>query len=235
MSYCVNCGVELEKTEKFCPLCKTEVVNPREPWREPRSRPYPKQIETIAHQIDRRFFGVLATLVLLIPVLVTVICDLMISGGVTWSGYVIGAIVMLFVWFVLPYFFKKPHPFWFALVDCLIILVFLWLVETVSQTEWFWSLGLPITLTISAMIVGLTALFTRKKRVPVLTRVSVVLFSVGLLCVLIEFFINNAAQRSLLPTWSLFCLIPCVILGLIALVLQAKKDLLEQIRRRLFI
>ena len=235
MSYCVNCGVELEKSEKFCPLCKTEVINPREPWREPRNRPYPKQIETIAHQIDRRFFGVLATLVLMIPVLVTVICNLLLTGSVTWSGYVIGAIGLLFVVFVLPYFFKNPHPFWYALVDCLCVLGFLWLVETVSQTRWFWSLGMPISLTVSAMVVGITALFTCKKRVPMLTRVAAVFFGLGLLCVLIELFINNAAGESLVPVWSLFCVIPCVILGLIALVLQAKKDLLEQIRRRLFI
>ena len=28
MSYCVNCGVELEKSEKACPLCGIEVKNP---------------------------------------------------------------------------------------------------------------------------------------------------------------------------------------------------------------
>ncbi len=30
MSYCVNCGVELQKSEPRCPLCGTEVVNPNE-------------------------------------------------------------------------------------------------------------------------------------------------------------------------------------------------------------
>ena len=30
MSYCVNCGVELEKGAKKCPLCGTEVINPNE-------------------------------------------------------------------------------------------------------------------------------------------------------------------------------------------------------------
>lgn len=28
MSYCVNCGVELDSTASFCPLCRTPVVNP---------------------------------------------------------------------------------------------------------------------------------------------------------------------------------------------------------------
>ena len=28
MSYCVNCGVKLKQSEKFCPLCNTKVINP---------------------------------------------------------------------------------------------------------------------------------------------------------------------------------------------------------------
>ncbi len=28
MSYCVNCGVKLKKSEKVCPLCNTKVINP---------------------------------------------------------------------------------------------------------------------------------------------------------------------------------------------------------------
>lgn len=30
MSYCVNCGVELEASLKECPLCNTPVINPKE-------------------------------------------------------------------------------------------------------------------------------------------------------------------------------------------------------------
>ena len=30
MSYCVNCGVELDASAKECPLCNTPVLNPRE-------------------------------------------------------------------------------------------------------------------------------------------------------------------------------------------------------------
>ena len=31
MSYCVNCGVELDVSAHACPLCGTPVVNPRCP------------------------------------------------------------------------------------------------------------------------------------------------------------------------------------------------------------
>lgn len=41
MSYCVNCGVELDSTASFCPLCRTPVVNPRQPVDTGSSPPFP--------------------------------------------------------------------------------------------------------------------------------------------------------------------------------------------------
>ena len=31
MSYCVNCGVELDITATACPLCNTKIYNPNQP------------------------------------------------------------------------------------------------------------------------------------------------------------------------------------------------------------
>ena len=55
MSYCVNCGVELEKSEKKCPLCGVEVINPAQPPedKEPRQRPYPNRIEELSMNINK--------------------------------------------------------------------------------------------------------------------------------------------------------------------------------------
>ena len=42
MSYCVNCGVELEASLKRCPLCGTEIINPNErSVPDPAARPFP--------------------------------------------------------------------------------------------------------------------------------------------------------------------------------------------------
>ena len=40
MSYCVNCGVELDASLKSCPLCHTPVINPRELKDTPPGFPY---------------------------------------------------------------------------------------------------------------------------------------------------------------------------------------------------
>ena len=59
MSYCVNCGVELEKSEKKCPLCGVEVINPAQPPedKEPRQRPYPNRREELSMNINKQIAG----------------------------------------------------------------------------------------------------------------------------------------------------------------------------------
>ena len=43
MSYCVNCGVELDATASFCPLCHTPVYNPNQPVDETSPKPFPTE------------------------------------------------------------------------------------------------------------------------------------------------------------------------------------------------
>ena len=58
MSYCVNCGVELEASLRECPLCHTPVVNPVEAEKEFPPSPYPVnkgQVEVV----KRKDLGIL--------------------------------------------------------------------------------------------------------------------------------------------------------------------------------
>ena len=48
MSYCVNCGVELHETCSVCPLCHTEVHNPRHPADENAPKPFPVRQGAVA-------------------------------------------------------------------------------------------------------------------------------------------------------------------------------------------
>ena len=54
MSYCVNCGVELDASLKNCPLCNTPVINPNELKKITPPSPFPEQrgqVETV-HRKD---------------------------------------------------------------------------------------------------------------------------------------------------------------------------------------
>ena len=43
MSYCVNCGVELDATARACPLCHTPVQNPNRPVDAELPPPFPSR------------------------------------------------------------------------------------------------------------------------------------------------------------------------------------------------
>ena len=57
----------------------------------------------------------------------------------------------------------------------------------------------------------------------------------ALLCVLIDLTVNLYLQRAPVISWSLFVLAPCLILALVALVLNRRARFKEEMRRRFFI
>ena len=53
MSYCVNCGVELADSERRCPLCHTEVHNPRQPYDRKIPKPFPNRLDLFEPEDNR--------------------------------------------------------------------------------------------------------------------------------------------------------------------------------------
>jgi len=234
MSYCVNCGVELEKGEKYCPLCHVEVLNPKAPWQEPVERPYPRYLETLVHRIDRRYFATLAGLILLIPILITFLLDILDGSGLSWSAYIVGAMALLFIFIVFPFYFKRYHTVIFLSVNCAAILLYLLFIERMNGGHWFVGIGLPVTVAASIGIIILAMLFTKKNGMTMLKKSASVLFALGLFVLVVEVIIrlNETAPFDL--KWSLYALIPCAILGVAAMILEHRKNVKEEIRRRLF-
>ena len=64
MSYCVNCGVELDASAKKCPLCDTPVYNPKAPEPEKQPSPFPREKGQV-EVVKRKDLGVLLTVIVL--------------------------------------------------------------------------------------------------------------------------------------------------------------------------
>ena len=62
MSYCVNCGVELDATLKDCPLCNTPVINPRELKEAQKRTPFPVE-KVPVEMVKRKDMGLLVSIV----------------------------------------------------------------------------------------------------------------------------------------------------------------------------
>lgn len=86
MSYCVNCGVELDDSAKKCALCGAPVLNPYldEP-EEALPPPYPDRL-ALPEGTNRRYIAFLVSMVLLIPNLICGVANLLILDSGVWSG-----------------------------------------------------------------------------------------------------------------------------------------------------
>jgi len=234
MSYCVNCGVELAESEKQCPLCGVAVQNPAAPWHEPRKRPYPHRLDEITRRADKRYFLSVAAVLLSIPMLVTMVSDLLAGGGITWSGYVLGSIGLVFVFVFMPLSSDRPHIALCIFVDTLATALFLFLVETLMQGKWFLGLGLPITLIAGGMAIFCEILF-HKARMGLFARLAVVFILLGLFTVCLEMLIDAFLLGHIALTWSPYSLVPCVVLALALLILNKRNRFREELKRRFFI
>ena len=95
--YCVKCGVELADSEKKCPLCGTEVICPGEENREISPPPYPPYPGAVREGVSRNGVLFVLTVLFLLPFCLCLICDIKINGGVVWSGYASGGILLIYV------------------------------------------------------------------------------------------------------------------------------------------
>lgn len=234
MSYCVNCGVELSNTEKRCPLCDTEVVNPASPWQEPSTRPYPQRAELIMKHIDRRYVASIIGMFILIPVLVTLISDLFAGGGITWSAYVIGAGAMLYVWVVLPLAAKRFHRLTFLALDCLMIVLYLWLIATMTGGGWFIPVALPIAISATGALLALVYIFRRGRGKFVLVRIALIFVALAAVSILTEVSVSMNLYGVIELSWSLYVLIPCAVLAAVLMILESRKKFKEEVKKRLF-
>jgi len=102
--YCIRCGVEMEDGEKQCPLCGTTVVHPDFTGRV-KDEMYPSgKLPTAARR--SKIWQIILAVAFALAVTIVVLCDLQINHAVSWSGYVIGALV---VGYMLPVLYNIYH------------------------------------------------------------------------------------------------------------------------------
>jgi hypothetical protein len=235
MSYCVNCGVELQKSEPRCPLCGTEVLNPNELHEEKPIRPYPAHVEHLDKSIDRRYIASFISLLLLIPLFTAMLANVLVSKQLTWSYIVLGGELVLFTVFLLPMITRIPKVL-YMVIDTVSVSVLLLLIRVLTKSSWDWLflLGLPITVLTALMCWFFSLMASPKCRIPVLVRFTFALACVGLLVVAIEFFIGLYRHVIAWPTWSLYVLFPCLVLASSLLILNRRARVKEEIRKRFY-
>lgn len=232
MSYCVNCGVELDRSLKECPLCNTPVMNPRELNIEPDASPYPARKGQV-EAVKRKDLGILITVVLTATAATCLLLNLLVFNASLWSLIVIGSCLCLFVFAFPAVFYSKMPVSAYLLADGASVAVFLYLVTFVTRTDrWFWQIGLPVVamLTIFAEIFPLLG---RLLHFTILSCALAVFMEIPLFCVVLELLIRHMLGQPYFITWSAVVLTVCIIIDIALVTILTKKRLRNEVRRRL--
>ena len=232
MSYCVNCGVELESSLQECPLCHTPVINPKEAGRDIPPSPYPTdkgQVEIVR----RKDLGILLSVVLTATGVTCLLLNLLVFDHSLWSLLVIGICICLFV-FTFPAVYYSKTPIYISLLaDGIAVAVYLYMIAYLTpSTDWFWQLGLPIVMLVTLCMEIFTFLL---KRIPfsVLSGALCLFIEIPLFCVSLELLIRRMLFDPLRLTWSAVVLTVCVIIDVALITILVKKRLRNEVRRRL--
>lgn len=230
--YCVNCGVKLADTEKRCPLCGVAAFHP-DIERAAEEPPYPQHRLPVP-QVNSRAAQIVATTAFLLPLLITLLCDLQINGAVTWSGFVMGALLTGYVIFVLPYWFQKPNPVVFTACSFVTIGLYLLYINHAVDGDWFLSFAFPVTGCIGLIVTTVAALLRYVRR-GVLYIIGGALIALGAFMPLMEYLIDITFRRPRFVGWSLYPLVALALLGGMLIFLAINRRAREKMERKFFI
>lgn len=232
MSYCVNCGVELEPSLRECPLCNTPVINPRELEKATLVSPYPKEKGQV-EQVKRKDLAILISVSLTAIGLTCGLLNLLAIRASAWSILIIGGCLIIWVMFVPGLIYHKMSVHLSLLLDGLAIGIYLYLITFVTRSDaWFYGLALPIVLWL-LFLTEMFALCIRKLPRTILATMLYFFSAIGILCLGLESIIDWYLTGKISLLWSAIVLAVCVVLDITLITLLSRKRLRDEVDRRL--
>ncbi len=228
--YCIKCGVKLADTESKCPLCNTEVYHP-DLQRQSAPPLYPSGKLPKSASRSKALCGAIIIL-FMIPVIVCFLADLLINGTVSWFGYVLGAMVVAYVSFALPMWFKKPNPVIFTPCSFAAIILYLLYIDLATGGKWFLSFAFPVSAALCIIVCTLVTLLYYLRRGK-LYIVGGSLIALGALMLLVEFLMDITFDLKFLG-WSFYPLSVLVLLGALLIFLAINRSARAAVERKLF-
>lgn len=230
MSYCVNCGVKLKKSEKTCPLCNTKVINPNDK-KDNYEPAYPNIIENF-NNINFKFLAKLIVIVLLILTSITVLCNILIAKKITWSIYVI--VSTLYISSHLLLLLRKsifiPLTIEFISLELLIFVI----AYLNNGMHWFLYLVFPFIMILWIYIMLCTYLIKKRKK-SILRRIAICIAFSATALIVIESCIDLFKYETINLKWSIYASEPILIISILIFILSYNKKLLDEIKQRIFI
>lgn len=230
--YCVQCGVKLADTEVRCPLCGTRVFHP-DILREKGESLYPPNKFPEAKK--RTFvLQALFTAAFILPFIIVFLCDMQFNGTVTWSGFVMGALLLGYEVFILPSWFRKPNPVVFVSCDLAAVWLYLLYINLYTGGNWFFSFAFPVAGCVGAIVITVVTLthYLKRGKFFIFGGATIAL---GAFMLLMEFLMVVTFEGLYFKGWSLYPLITLGIIGGLLIFIGAYRPARENMERMFFV
>lgn len=230
--YCIRCGVALADTEKQCPLCNTVVYHPE--LHQPACAPlYPQEQPAI----QKKPWGILLIITLLLfllPISICIVCDKQINGMIDWSGFVTGALLLMYTVTVLPRWFSCQKPLIFTPLSFVAVGLYLLYINHATNGNWFVSFALPVTACFGLLVTAVVVLsiYLPKARLYIFGGAFLAL---GGLMLLLEFLLHTTFHLPAVGTWSFYPLIVFSLLGIGLLLIALLPPVRQSLHRKFFV
>lgn len=232
MSYCVNCGVELDQTAKHCALCNTPVYNPNEMVKKDARTPYPTEKGEV-EVVKRKDWAILLTTVVVATAVTCALLNFLVFTGPMWSLAVIGVCGIVWVILIPVVIYTGQSIYASLLYDGIAVGIYLYmLAHMVERFDWFWELGLPIVILVTVVAEALTFAIKKLPR-SFLTMALYWVTALGILCVGLELLIDGYLEHGFVLRWSAIVLTVCIIIDITIITMLSLKRFRAAVRRRL--
>ena len=238
MSYCVNCGVELEQSLGQCPLCNTPVINPGEGvWKKieevaQSTSPFPGEKGQV-EVVKRKDMAILMTTVMVTTSVVCGLLNILVYSVRPWSLVVIGACILLWVILIPVAIYSRQSVYTSVLLDGLGTVLYLYMLTFLSgSSQWFWGIGMPIAVLVTLVTEFLVVCLHMLPR-SFLTNALYSFTSLTALSIGLEILIDRYIQGKVQLGWSTIVLTVCIIVNITIITLLSRKRLRNAVRKML--
>lgn len=232
MSYCVNCGVELDVTATACPLCNTKIYNPNQPPATDVPTPY-ATVKGHAEPVKTKELTILMSIVLIVTSLVCLFLNQFTIEIGHWSYYVVGICAMLWV-FMFPLFFPHKTNIYVQLaLNGISIALFLALVSWLHpNNHWYEDIALPIV-GFGTILLEIIFIFAIKLKSSMLIKTVISVAAIAIFCISIEIMIDLHLRDAFSLRWSAIVAACALGIDIVLMTIYLLEGLRAEIRKRM--
>lgn len=232
MSYCVNCGVELDVTASACPLCNTKIYNPNQPVATDVPPPY-ATVKGNSEPVKMTEFTILMTIILTTAALVCFFLNYFTIQIGRWSFYTAGIFAMLWV-FMLPAFFPhKVNVFGSIALDGIMVALNVGIISYLHPGNgWYGHIALPLVILATLLLECVLSVIHRPKS-SMIAKAAMCVSAIAIYCVAIEMAIDLHLRDFYYLRWSAIVASCAFAIDIVLLTIYLLDGLRSELRRRM--